>query len=223
MRWLTNYRRDLQRYVNLRPGQSKLVIFCTEQGLWALLQFRLASGIYQSNWPWPVKRALLGLGVMGQKLVEIMTGISLPYQATIGPGLHIGHFGGIIVHPEVIMGENCNISQGVTLGIAGRKQRRGVPRIGNRVYIGPNAVVVGPIQVGDEAMIGANSLVNRDVAEHTTVAGVPASFINAYGSADYLEPASTDPSEIKDKNGPNVSGTPGKGLIGARGRGEEIR
>lgn len=199
MNWLTIYRQDLQRYVNLRPGQSKFVIFCSEQGLWALLQFRLASGIYHSNWPWPVKRILLGLGVVGQKLVEIMTGISLPYKATIGPGLHIGHFGGIILHPEIIMGENCNISQGVTLGIAGRKRRRGVPRIGNRVYIGPNAVVVGPIQVGDDAMIGANSLVNRDVAGHTTVAGVPASFVNNQGSADYLE---LEPAEPHNKLDP---------------------
>jgi serine O-acetyltransferase len=202
MDWLTNYRRDLQRYVNLRPGQSKFVIFCTEQGLWALLQFRVASGIYQSNWPWPVKRILLGLGVIGQKLVEIMTGISLPYKATIGPGLHIGHFGGIIIHPEIIMGENCNISQGVTIGIAGRKRRRGVPHIGNRVYIGPNAVVVGPIEIGDDAMIGANSLVNRDVEKHTTVAGVPANFINNYGSADYMELDTGEPANSGDEINP---------------------
>ena len=199
MNWLINYRQDLQRYLNLRPGQSKWVIFFTEQGLWALLQFRVTSGIYHSNWPWPVKRILLGLGIVGQKLVEIITGISLPYKASIGPGLHIGHFGGIILHPDVVMGENCNISQGVTLGITGRNRRRGVPRIGNRVFIGPNAVVVGPIQVGDDAMIGANSLVNRDVAGHTTVAGVTASLINNYGSVDYLE---LDPAETNEKLNP---------------------
>jgi len=202
MDWLTIYRKDLQRYVNLRPGQSKFVIFCTEQGLWALLQFRVASGIYQSNRSRPVKRILLGLAVVSQKLVEIMTGISLPYKATIGAGLHIGHFGGIIIHPDIVMGENCNISQGVTLGIAGRKGRRGVPRIGNRVYIGPNAVVVGPIQIGDDAMVGANSLVNRDVEGHTTVMGVPATFINNFGSADYLELDANDPAEPEDKMDP---------------------
>src|SRR5689334_22075067 len=103
MDWLTIYRKDLQRYVNLRPGQSKFVIFCTEQGLWTLLQFRVASGIYQSNRSRPVKRILLGLAVVSQKLVEIMTGISLSYKATIGAGLHIGHFGVIIIHPDVVM------------------------------------------------------------------------------------------------------------------------
>ncbi|WP_245935418.1 serine O-acetyltransferase [Winogradskyella arenosi] len=110
----------------------------------------------------------------------------MPYSAAIGERFYIGHFGGIIINANAVIGNNCNISQGVTIGVSGIKEKRGVPSIGNNVYIGANAVVVGKINIGDGAVIGANSLVTKDVVSNTTVLGVPAIKINDHNSSEYI-------------------------------------
>jgi serine O-acetyltransferase len=186
--WYGMYRQDVARYRKHRVRTPSFIVWCTEQGLWALLQYRMASGLFRSNLPPAVKLPLLALAAVSQKLVEIVTGITLPYQARIGPGLFIGHYGNLILSPDVVIGHTCNLSQGVTIGVSGRGARRGVPIIGNRVYIAANAVVVGKIMVGDDAVIAANSLVTSDVAPHTTVIGVPAQIKNTRGSEAYLDP-----------------------------------
>ena len=63
-------------------------------------------------------------------------GIELPRGTKVGEGLYIGHFGGIIISGGAVIGRNCNISQGVTIGVAGRGEKRGIPIIGDGVYIG---------------------------------------------------------------------------------------
>jgi serine O-acetyltransferase len=183
---LSNFRKDIGRYEAYR-NRGVLTQLLTQQGLWALLQYRVASAIYRSSMPAVVQRPLLLLASAWQKLIEVTTGISLPYTATIGPGFYIGHFGNIIVNGEAVIGANCNISQGVTIGVSGRGERRGVPTIGDRVYIGANAVVAGKILVGDDAVIGANSLVVSDVPNASTAVGVPAVIVDGNGSADYLK------------------------------------
>lgn len=203
MNWWAYYREDLRRYRHL-SGRSALAAFCLEQGLWALLIYRLSAGVYHSELPKPLKRGLLLLAVIGQKWSEIVTGISLPYSALIGPGFYIGHFGNIFIHPQAIIGRDCNISQGVSIGISGKGERRGVPIIGERVFIAPNAVVVGKIQVGSDAVIGANSLVNRDVPAHTTVLGVPAQVVSQQGSREYIFPH--EPEVVEDRQPAGVQG-----------------
>lgn len=188
VQWWSLYKRDLARYKQHRPDRPSLALILVEQGLWALLQYRIASALYRSRLPRFVKAPLLALAVIWLKLIEMTTGISIPYQATIGAGFYIGHFGNIFIGEEAVIGHTCNISQGVTIGVSGYGQRRGVPRIGNRVYIAANAVVVGKITVGNDAVIAANSLVVNDVAEHTTVMGVPAQWRSSYGSEAYLHP-----------------------------------
>ena len=187
VKWWSLYKQDIARYKKHREHASVLNLCLTEQGLWALLQYRMASALYRSSLPILVKTPLLVLMRVGQKLVEIAAGITLPYQATIGPGLYIGHYGNIIVSTDAVIGHTCNLSQGVTIGVSGRGQRRGVPIVGNRVYIAANAVVVGNISIGDDVVIAANSLVITDVAVHTTVMGVPAQTINTHGSETYLD------------------------------------
>ena len=123
---------------------------------------------------------------LSQKWIEIITGISLPYSAKIGSHFYIGHFGNIIINPKVVIGNNCNISQGVTIGVNGRGDARGTPILGDNVYIGANAVIVGNIVIGDNAVIGANSLVIENIKEYTTVLGVPAKEINTNGSKGYI-------------------------------------
>jgi serine O-acetyltransferase len=120
------------------------------------------------------------------KVIQITTGIYISPDNRIGPGLYIGHFGQIILHPDVTMGENCNLSQGVTLGLACRDGRWGVPTVGNRVYIAPGAKVIGPISLADGTVVGANAVVVRSTTENQVVAGVPARVISEKGSAEFI-------------------------------------
>lgn len=117
-------------------------------------------------------------------------GIMIPIGTEIGSGFYIGHFGTIVVHPCVRIGRNCNISQGVTIGISGRAGARGVPVIGENVYIGPGAKLFGKIVIGNNVAIGANAVVTKDLPDHSVAVGVPARVISSNGSAGYV--AKTD-------------------------------
>jgi serine O-acetyltransferase len=117
---------------------------------------------------------------------SIRFGIDISRDVRIGSGLYIGHFGGIVVNAAVVIGDNCNLSQGVTLGQVNRGPKAGCPTIGNNVYIGPGAKIIGSIQVGDHAAVGANAVVVEDVSPHVAVGGVPARVISEAGSDGYV-------------------------------------
>lgn len=191
MGWWTGYRADLARYREYQPRSSAVTLLFLNQGLWALLQYRVAHGLYRSQWPLWLKHSLLVPCVLWQKLIEVLTGIELPYRARIAPGLYIGHFGNIIVHPDVVIGPGCNLCQGVTLGVSGRGERHGVPVIGARVWIGTNAVIAGRLRVGDDALVAANALVTRDVAPRAVVMGNPAQVVSFEGSSAYVSPSTS--------------------------------
>lgn len=116
----------------------------------------------------------------------IKLGIGIPYTTEIGKGFYIGHFGGIVVNSNVIIGNNVNLSHGVTIGQGGDDGEKGCPIIGNNVYIGPNSTIIGKIRIGDGSAIGANAFVNKDVPVNTTVGGVPAKIISHKGSLNYI-------------------------------------
>lgn len=105
---------------------------------------------------------------------------------TIGPGFYIGHFGTIVVSVNARLGSNCNIAHNVTIGAA-RGRRSGAPQIGNQVWIGTGAVLVGNINIGDDVMIAPNAFVNFDVPPHSLVIGNPAKIIaRDFATADYI-------------------------------------
>jgi serine O-acetyltransferase len=89
-------------------------------------------------------------------------GIDLPAEAVIGRRFYISHPHGVIVNGKAVFGDDCSVSHGVTIGI-GIPGKNSVPRFGDRVWIGPGAVVVGGIEVGDDVRIGANTLVMSNV------------------------------------------------------------
>jgi len=126
------------------------------------------------------------LVVLVQRHYSIRYGMDISRDARIGSGFYIGHFGGIFVNADVVIGDNCNISQGVTLGRQNRGDREGCPTVGNNVYIAPGAKVIGRVTIGDHAAVGANAVVVGDVAAGTTVGGVPARPISAAGSDGYV-------------------------------------
>lgn len=107
-----------------------------------------------------------------ERFIETITGISIPAEATIGKGLRIHHFGGIIVHSAAVVGENCTIYHGVTLGDRGGGGE--APQVGDRVLIGAGAKLIGGIRVGDDCVIGANAVVNKSAPSKCLIVGVPA-------------------------------------------------
>jgi len=116
----------------------------------------------------------------------IQYGIEIHPGTNICKGFYIGHWGNIVINPNTKIGENCNISQGVTIGIAQGGQRAGVPTIGDRVYIGPGAKIFGNIIIGNDVAIGANAVVTHDVPNGTSIGGVPAKIISNTGSSNYI-------------------------------------
>jgi len=85
-----------------------------------------------------------------------------------------------------VIGKNCNISHQVTLGIANRGTHKGVPIIGDNVYIGPGAKIIGDINIGNNVAIGANCVVTKDVPDNAVVVGVPGKVISYEGSMGYV-------------------------------------
>ncbi|TDO77481.1 serine O-acetyltransferase [Flavobacterium chryseum] len=161
------------------------IVFFT-QGFWAIFQYRFAHCIYK-NVNWKLFRfPLLFLALLWQKWIEIITGISIPSSVKIGHSFYIGHFGGIIINSNAVIGDNCNISQGVTIGVSGIKENRGTPILGNDVYVGANSVLAGKIQLGDNVVIGACSLVKDSFPDNAVILGVPAILISQKGSKGYI-------------------------------------
>lgn len=100
--------------------------------------------------------------------------IQIPTSTKIGRGLYIGHMGSVIINKDSILGDNVNLSTGVTIGQTNRGSKKGCPTIGNKVWVGTNAVIVGNINIGDNVLIAPNAYVNMDVPSDSIVVGNPA-------------------------------------------------
>lgn len=94
-------------------------------------------------------------------------------KTSIGYGLYLGHPFGITINDGSVIGNNCNIHRGVLIGQENRGKRKGVPTIGNDVWIGINSAIVGKITIGDDVLIAPNTFINRDVPSHSIVFGNP--------------------------------------------------
>lgn len=122
---------------------------------WYRLSFYLATSKTAPLWKLPVNVIM--------RRMEIKYGIRIPPRVPIGPGLAIWHSGLTVLHYDSVIGSNCNLRQGVTIGHAGRGENKGVPVLGNRVDVGVNAVLIGKITIGDDAVIGAGAIIRNDV------------------------------------------------------------
>jgi serine O-acetyltransferase len=176
---------DYRRYRILNNSNPIRIIFFT-QGFFSILVYRLSHYVYFDFKIPVIKQFLLIILFLFQKLAEITTGIYLPYYCQVGKGLYIGHFGGIIINDRVVIGDNCNLSQNSTIGIKNGGKNPGVPKIGNRVYIGPNSVIIGGIEIGDDVAVGAGAIVTHSLPPRSIAAGNPAKIISSRGSFDYI-------------------------------------
>ena len=120
------------------------------------------------------------------KQMQVKYGIQLFHTCKIGKGFFMVHYGTIVINNKTVIGENCNVHQGVTIGNVNRGKKQGCPKIGDRVWIGANAVVVGGITIGNDVLIAPLTLVNFDVPDNAVVAGNPAKIISYKGSQGYI-------------------------------------
>lgn len=179
------WRADLYRHLGGQYGwKAGLRAYRLVPGFRFMFWLRLAAMTRASGGLWKLVHVAARLQ---HKRLRFKFGISIPWQTQIGPGFYIGHFGGIVVNEAARIGRNCNISQGVTIGQLNRGERKGVPSIGDGVYIGPGAVIIGAIHVGAGSAIGANAVVTRDLCDQAVAVGIPARVISTEGSAGYVE------------------------------------
>lgn len=183
---------DLDRY-RVTDERNYLTMFIICPGVLAGLTYRIGHWLWSYSGPltivMPVCRAVY---IVFSRFSEIITGIRVAPRARIGPGLYIGHADGVVVGGGVVMGSNCNIQQGVTIGTSSRGERQGSPTIGNRVYFGPGAKVFGSIRVGDDVAIGANAVVTKSLPQRAVAVGIPARANSYKGSFEYILYAAMD-------------------------------
>ena len=146
-----------------------------EPSIWVTILYRLTRILFLINIP--IFKYLMRIaGFFIYKFTEIVFGVSIPPGTNIGPGLYIGHTGSIRINYDVIAGKNLNIGLGVIIGHAGFG-RKGVPVLGDNVFVGTGAKVLGNIKIGNNVRIGANAFVVKDVPDNATAVGVPARII----------------------------------------------
>jgi serine O-acetyltransferase len=159
-------------FENLREDWHTYGRTLSRQGLWVMVVYRFGRWRYTIRWRW--LRMPLSLFYKVLKVIsEILTGIELPCEVTLGRRFRIDHFGGIIISGDAVFGDDCIIRNGVTVGLKDTGHR-GSPIIGNRVDIGAGAKILGPIQIGNDVIIGANAVVLTDVPPNSLAVGVPA-------------------------------------------------
>ena len=136
----------------------------------ACVSYRVAHYLYTTGHP------TLALYLSQRALAR--TGAEIHPGAHIGPGIRMIHPVGVVIGEGAIIGANITLLSGVVIGERGGEHgRNGFPRIGENVRLYSGARVLGPVTLGDGAVVGANSVVVRDVSPHTTVVGAPAKSI----------------------------------------------
>ena len=162
-----NLRRDFARVyqrVGYRGGARKTLHTLTSPGFQAVWSYRVTR--------WLMHRRIPVIGAILERLTEVWTGVSLPPETTVGPGLMILHFGGIVINGSAVLGADCTLHHGVTIGnrVSGGRS----PQLGDRVMVGAGAKVLGDITVGHDAEIGANAVVVTALPDGAVAVGIPA-------------------------------------------------
>lgn len=178
---------DFNRYI-ATGAKSRIKIILFNQGFFFTSVFRINNALYNKSQAIPIVRSLVGLHcLIWLKISQVISGLSLPIGLKIGKGLFISHPGSIIINSQCEIGNNINIAPGTVIGYGIKKGIKGYPKIGNRVFIGPGAKILGPITIGDDVMIGANAVVLNDVPNNAVAVGIPAKVVSYKGSHDYIQ------------------------------------
>ncbi|MDP4090110.1 MAG: serine O-acetyltransferase EpsC [Bacillota bacterium] len=165
-----NIRYDIRNVMNNDPAaRSALEVFLLYPSIHAMISHRIAHWLY--------KRRRFFLARLISQMSRFFTGIEIHPGAKIGRGLFIDHGMGVVIGETAEVGENVTIYHGVTLGGTGKDKGKRHPTVGDNVIIGAGAKVLGPVYIGNEAKIGANTVVLTDVPSKATAVGAPARII----------------------------------------------
>ena len=159
-------REDIRTIFSRDPAaRSTLEILCCYPGLHALWGYRVAHFFWTHH--------MRFFGRLTSQCIRFFTGIEIHPGAKIGRRLFIDHGMGVVIGETAEIGDDVLIYQGVVLGGTSQEKHKRHPTVGNRVVIGTAAIVLGPILIGDDARVGANSVVVNPVPAGKTVVGIP--------------------------------------------------
>lgn len=146
-------------------ARSAFEILTTYPGVYAVLFHRASHWLFQAGLPW-LARVLSNVS-------RLLTGIEIHPGATIGRRFFIDHGMGVVIGETAVIGDDCTLYHGVTLGGTTWQKGKRHPTLGTGVVVGAGAKVLGPINIGDDARIGSNAVVTREVPAGATVVGIP--------------------------------------------------
>lgn len=155
------------------PAAANIFEVILYQGLWAMFFHRIGHFLYRIRIP-IIPRLI-------SQISRLLTLIEIHPGATIGKRFFIDHGNGVVIGETAVIGDDVTIYQGVTLGGTGKEQGKRHPTIGNKVVIGAGAIILGNITIGDNARVGAGSVVTKSVPPDTTVVGNPSWTIKREG------------------------------------------
>jgi serine O-acetyltransferase len=178
-------RRDIRSALERDPAaRSALEVLLAYPGVHALSYHRLAHGLWRARWHLAAR--------LVSAFSRMVTGIDIHPGAEIGPGLFIDHGQGVVIGETAVVGRDVTLYQGVTLGSTGKERKaKRHPTLGDRVLVAAGAMILGDIVIGDDAKVGAGSVVLRSVPAGATVVGVPGRVVAVNG-----EP-------VDDRHGPS--------------------
>jgi len=175
---------DQYRYSAKQGGRDFFIQWFRESGFRFTVIMRLCAYLRAQKWS---RYGLYHLILWIHRRMQIRYGVYLEFSTQVGPGLYLGHPLGIVVNTRSVIGANCTLSHGVTLGQTHtRSKTPGVPTVGDRVYLGCGAKILGRVKVGDDAVVAPNAVVIADVPNLAVVGGIPAKQLSVEGSDGYV-------------------------------------
>lgn len=147
-------------------ARSVLEVLLLYQGIHALIWHRFAHWFYQHK--------MFFIARLISQIARFFTLIEIHPGATLGRGILIDHGSGVVIGETAVVGDNCTIYQGVTLGGVGTKKGKRHPTLGNNVMVGAGAKILGAFEVGDNCSIAANAVLLKPLEDNVTAVGIPA-------------------------------------------------
>lgn len=167
-------RRDIDAICERDPAaRSRAEVLLLYSGLHALMLYRLSHALHRSGHYFAAR--------LVSQSGRFLTGIEIHPGAEIGEGLFIDHGSGVVIGETAIIGDNCTLYQGVTLGGTGKETGKRHPTLGDGVMVGAGAKLLGNFTVGDGAKIAAGAVVLGDVPAEATAVGIPARVVRRSG------------------------------------------
>ncbi|MBR6578198.1 MAG: serine O-acetyltransferase [Clostridia bacterium] len=154
-------------------AKSDIEVMLLYSGVHAMLAYRVAHKLYVNEKFLPARAV--------SQLARFLTGIEIHPGAQIGKRLMIDHGSGVVIGETCIIGDDCTLYQGVTLGGTGKDTGKRHPTLGNNVMVGAGAKVLGPFKIGDGAKIAAGAVVLKEIPAGATAVGIPAKVVRRDG------------------------------------------